>query len=111
MSKPINGTEPAEWAKHLRPYGKRAFWKAHRKAPLDIEPEEIAPFTEPLIERFPPKKHRKRFGVELTYEGTWFKSFTWNKWYATARDRDKAFAQHCMSRTIQQYVVVRKIER
>ena len=32
MSKPIAGVKPKEWAKHLRPYGRRQFWHAVRRA-------------------------------------------------------------------------------
>lgn len=35
-------TVSGEWAKHLRPYGKRAFWKAERKAHDDQASREAA---------------------------------------------------------------------
>lgn len=31
MASKKHGTRPAEWAKHLRPYGRKVFWKTHRQ--------------------------------------------------------------------------------
>ena len=35
-------TVSGEWAKHLRPYGKRAFWKAERRAYEEYASQEAA---------------------------------------------------------------------
>lgn len=45
-------TASGEWAKHLRPWGKRAFWKAERKtADEEIRKEqEQWPWTDSGIE-------------------------------------------------------------
>ena len=34
-------TVSGEWAKHLRPYGRRAFWKAERKAYRALADKEV----------------------------------------------------------------------
>jgi len=31
------GITPVEWAKHLKPYGKRLFWKKHRQRDKTLE--------------------------------------------------------------------------
>ena len=96
-----------EWAKHLRPEGKRNFWKKHRAA----EAEKTRSFSDMVIEDredricFSPRKRkklRKCFGIEYRYtadeaEHGWIRflykdPLRWRKyrWYLTAKRRDEA---------------------
>lgn len=97
MSKPINGIEPTEWAKHLRPWGKKAFWKRHRASePGDLLIEawkngvengqivfgEIKDVT---------RKPKKPFGIRRTYHSIWSgRTYTVVYWYKSSRDRMNA---------------------
>lgn len=115
MSKPINGVTPAEWAKHLRPWGKRLFWKRLRASPT-IQEGEYEP-TEPQKK---PKivSPAKRFGFSTTYTPTWLglssKPFTVDTWYKTEKARDQAYQNMIMKdkhNPVQYRHVLEKVER
>lgn len=94
MSKPINGISPGEWAKHLRPWGKRLFWKQHRRAlkVTELSDEDIALLATMKVK---PRKKIKRYGIKLTYPPLrWLgenNEFSWTRWYKTRAAREAAY--------------------
>lgn len=105
MSKPINGAQPAEWAKHLRPYGKRAFWKRHRA--LGVDDFEHVTGTA--------KKTKKSFGIKQTFAPGFISilklgEYSIQDWFATERAREdslKAIGKNRWNKPIK----VEKVER
>lgn len=74
-----------EWRQHLRPDGKRKFWRRQRAADRVLAEGETPP-----PKRAPKKKKRKRlthkWGVRVH---GWF-----THWYPTEKQRDEAFLAH-----------------
>lgn len=109
MSKPLNGVQPTEWAKHLRPWGKRAFWKRHRHVDLEDPQTPRTHDTDPYLDREERKKVKKRFGYEWRYKAgvklQWYHTIgekvppnEWRKhwhWHATTKARDAAYKSLC----------------
>lgn len=92
----------SEWAKHLRPDGRREFWKAQRQADKSIVASGDDASVKPAFTEHKKKarKQRNKRPFVLQYRYTRISSsFTWmdGKWrdwqsYDTARARDDALS-------------------
>ena len=82
-----------EWAKHLRPYGKRQGNKRFRKTGRNILGEED-PFATHSQRNTVKKKKRKRIKVKITY--TWFGDIktTQIRTFASLRDAQNSINRH-----------------
>lgn len=91
-----------EWAKHLKPDGKRRQAKAERAAAhvrIHNSEEGNEPVSEPLNKK---TKGKKKFGIVLYHKTSGFtmpwadKDGGWNftQWYKTERQRDDSFITH-----------------
>jgi len=67
-------TYPDEWAKHLRPWGRRLFWKGERQAGKNAAREEVRDAGEG------PPKRRPSFIIGLIYWPDWPISATTGIW-------------------------------
>lgn len=87
-------TSSGQWAKHLRKYWKRAFWKAERASVKTLDEDGVIP-QKPAKRAVP---RRKKFGIEYHHSphaffGFQTQGYTYYQWYVKERDRDQAF-QH-----------------
>lgn len=87
-------TRDGEWRKHLRPYGKRSFWKKERMAAREHSLDELTALSEELglydEQPLKYKKIKKRFGLKKISEGILGRIWTYTQWYASERQRDDA---------------------
>jgi hypothetical protein len=75
----------AEWAKHLRPFGKRRQAKAERQAAKTLIDADDA------IEPRNSKKVSKKWGIQFSRNAGFFGLMEYKKWFPTERSRDDAF--------------------
>lgn len=125
-------TEAGEWRKHLRPYGRRQFWKVERKAEvIEAKQQQLDGALEDMDymlavwETLRPRKKRPREKRLFTIEWRWrrwnfynlpTKKTYWTPWqrykaYKKREQRDQALEQMIKGATGMPSVQYRAIDR